>query len=269
MIGDSANGAAGNANGEVGMLLAQGGNGIGPVGAGELSARDLAQYGDGPRRRGTAGIKANTAPTDELPSLVSERQVHREAAIGVAVDSVEKGDNKIVELVEGMGGYVADNDLNTDAGGYKYAELTVKVPVKEFDTLLATTAQLGELRSKSVTGKDITEQVSDATSDEQVLVNETQKLNDRLKSGGLTEKRVAATEYELRNTRLQLARARARLGLLRKMSALSTIQISLVEKAKKTAATKPGIGFYARLERDQPRCHDSVSSGGCVSRLCW
>jgi hypothetical protein len=179
--------------------------------------------------------------------LLAERQVHREASVGVAVPSVEQTDTQIVNLVEGAGGYIASNNLNTDESGYKYAELSVKVPVKEFDTILAEIAKTGDLRSKSISGEDITEKVSDATSDEQVLVDETTKLEERLKNSGMSEKRVAQTEEQIRETRLQLARTRARLGLLRKMATLSTIQVSLTEKAKKVAAKPEDSGFLRDL----------------------
>jgi hypothetical protein len=174
--------------------------------------------------------------------LIPDRAVYREASLGVAVDNIETGSGKVEERVKAAGGYVVSNDLTTGTDGYKSAELVVKVPVAQFDSVLADLSKLGEVRSKHLTGKDITEDLSDATSDEQSLVNEVTTLDKKLKNEGMSERRTGQKEAELRALRMQLARTRARLGLLRKMGELSTLNVSLTEKAKKAAEApaKPG-----------------------------
>jgi hypothetical protein len=185
------------------------------------------------------GLAANgIVKGDSDLALVDDRQVHREANIGVAVEALEASSDKIEEMVQAAGGYVASNYLTTDAtSGYKSAQLSVKVPVKEFDHILGAIGKLGDVQSKNVTGEDITQQVSDATSDEQVLTDEVSRASKQLQEQRMSDKRTGQKEEELRQLRLQLARTRARLGLLRKMAALSTIQISLTQKAKKAAVT--------------------------------
>ena len=214
--------------------VAAGGNA--PVQVAQMEADYRAKKADIPavaanRITSYAYAPAKTLAKDEITSLVDDRQVHREASIGVAVDTLEASSEKVEETVKAAGGYIASNNLTTDTGGYKSAQLTVRVPVKEFDTILSTIGKLGDVQSKNVTGEDITEQVSDATSDEQVLVGEVTKVGKQIQ-----EKRTDQKEVELRQLRLQLARTRARLGLLRKIATLSTINVSLTEKAKKAAA---------------------------------
>jgi hypothetical protein len=223
----------------------------GPVQVAQMTAGERTRQVEAPAV-GVNGVAQYPAVTktlakDEETALVDDRQVHREASIGVAVEALEASSDKIVDTVKAAGGYVASNNLTTDAGGYKSAQLTVRVPVKEFDTILSSIGKLGDVQSKNVTGEDITEQVSDATSDEQVLVDEVGKVSKQVQAQTLSDKRVGQKEEELRQLRLQLARTRARLGLLRKMAALSTINVSLTEKAKKAAMVPDQPGWLHDL----------------------
>lgn len=180
-------------------------------------------------------------------AFIPERAVYKEASLGVAVDHIEAGSGKVEERVKVAGGFVVSNDLTTGTDGYKSAELVVKVPVAQFDSVLADIAKMGEVRSKHLTGKDITEELSDATSDEQSLVNEAALLDKKIKNESMSERRTGQKEAELRAVRMQLARTRARLGLLRKMGELSTLNISLTEKAKKVTVTEPKPGWMHDL----------------------
>jgi hypothetical protein len=224
--------------------------------AGEANRQNF----DGPRvrRRGaTAADKqlwANPASgaaaadrSSTYMAFIPERAVYKEASLGVAVDHIEAGSGKVEERVKVAGGFVVSNDLTTGADGYKSAELVVKVPVAQFDSVLADIAKMGEVRSKHLTGKDITEELSDATSDEQSLVNEVTALDKKIRNESMSERRTGQKEAELRAVRMQLARTRARLGLLRKMGELSTLNISLVEKAKKAAEAPPKPGWMRDL----------------------
>jgi hypothetical protein len=224
-----------------------------PVQVAQLQAEPRAKQTEAPVPAAAAnGITPYDAATktlakDEETALVDDRQVHREASLGVAVDTLEASSDKVEEMVKAAGGYVASNNLTTDTNGYKSAQLTVRVPVKEFDAILSSISKLGDVQSKNVTGEDITEQVSDVTSDEQVLVDEVDKVGKQVQEQRMSDKRTDQKEAELRQLQLQLARTRARLGLLRKMAALSTINVSLTEKAKKAAVAPDQPGWLHDL----------------------
>ena len=186
---------------------------------------------------GTASV-AYSAPSSTVAALPPPdedggRQVHRAASLGVEVTALEATSDRVEEMVKADSGYVASNNLSTDDSGAKSAELSVRVPTKDFETMMASIAKLGNVVSKSVTGEDITDKVSDATSAEQVLVNEAAETAEKLRVQSMSERRTGQKEAELRQIRIQLAQNRARLGLLRKMAALSTIEVSLTEKHAK------------------------------------
>jgi len=87
-----------------------------------------------------------------------------------------------------------------------------------------------------------------------VLVNEVAAAQARLKKMIASEKRVGQKEQELRQLKIQLAQTRARLGLLRRMAALSAITVQITEKPR-AALKKPadnGSGFWVGM-RDTNR----------------
>jgi hypothetical protein len=201
--------------------------------------------------RPVAGVAANMAADarvmDEAVSSF-ERQVHKDASLGIEVKALEATSNRIEEMVKAGGGFVASNNLSTDADGYKSADLSLRVPTKDFETTMASLAKLGNVVSKSVSGEDITEQVSDATSAEQVMANDVRETAEKLRRQPMSERRTGQKEAELRMLRIRLAQIRARLGLLRKMAALSTINVSLTEKVKKAqTAPPPQPGFWTDM----------------------
>lgn len=179
--------------------------------------------------------------------LVMGRQVHREGSVTVAVDKLEAASDKVEQMVKASGGFVASNNLATDSDGYKSADLSVRVPVEQFDDMLRQFAALGTVTAKSISGEDITERVSDATQAEQVLKDATQTAVRKLKNENGSEKEIRYREADLRRVKIEFAQTQARLGLLRKMARLSTINVSLTEKAKRAAQAPSQGGFLGDL----------------------
>jgi hypothetical protein len=178
----------------------------------------------------------------------AERKVRKEASLTLAVAKVEEASNTVEALVKDAGGFVASNNLSTLDGGSKAAQLAVRVPVDRFESVLGRLSRLGEVTAKSVTGEDITEQVSDAEQAEQVLGGDVRATEAELKARERDARDVWRRQQEIRNLRIQLAQTRARLALLRKQSALSAITITLEEKKPKAIAVRPPRdGFLADM----------------------
>ncbi len=185
----------------------------------------------------------------------TQRQVHKEATIGVQVANPEATSDKVADMVKETGGFVAANNLSTGEDGLKTAELTVKVPVTQFETFLGQVAHLGNVQSKNITGEDITEKASDADQTENVLEGDVQNSEARLKALGSRAK--WHDEQATRDLRTQLAEARARLVLLKRMAALSTVTIDLSQTPKPQAAAPSTGGFLNGLKSNT---HDSLGS---------
>ncbi len=198
-----------------------------------------------------------------------QRQVHKEATIGVQVANPEATSDKVADMVKETGGFVAGNTLDTGADGLKTAELTVKVPVAQFETFMGQVARLGNVQSKNITGEDITEKKSDADQTESVLEGDVQSSEARLKALGSRAK--WHDEQATRDLRTQLAEARARLVLLKRMAALSTITVDLSQTPKPPAPAPVTGGFLNGLKAST---HDALqslvtSAGALMALVIW
>ena len=197
------------------------------------------------------------------------RQVHKEATIGVEVDDAEAKSDQVAQMVKAAGGFVAANTLSTGDDGRKSADLTVKVPVMQFETVLGQVAKLGDVQAKNITGEDITGQISDSDQAEGVLEDEARRADAHLKTLG--KKAGWRDQQAAQDTRIQLAQARARLQMLKHMAALSTITVSLTEKAKPAAPPPVTSGFLGGLGDTTHAALGSLlaSAGALLALLIW
>jgi hypothetical protein len=214
---------------------------------------------------GSASSSASRG-TANLPSAL--RRVHKEARIGVAVEDVETDSNAVIGMTSSAGGYVVSNTLTTGANNLKTANLSIRVPVKQFDAVMSQISKLGDVKSKNVAGEDVTERFSDAEQAERVLGSELsvkesmlQAALQRETAARKKEKREAnyrvpwQQRAEVRQLRIEAAQARARLELLRKISELSSIEVELNEKPAAPQAT----GFTQELSRTRDEAFASFA----------
>ncbi len=216
-----------------------------------------AQTPDGaaPARRAAqiAGLNSLQALPDT--DLDVQRQVHKEASIGIQVPNPEATGDKINQMVQETGGFVAANNLTTEDDGMKSGELIAKVPEPQFETFLAQIAKLGVVVSKNITGQDITEKTSDAHEAQGVEESDLEQAEARLKALGTHAK--WEDKEDTQDLRVQLAQTRARLKLLKRMAALGTITIDLNQTPKAAAAPPVPNGFTGSLKATT---HDALQS---------
>lgn len=218
-------------------------------------AVDAAAASSAETNAGSAGVSSAGNIAASLPS--SLRRVHKEARIGVAVARVEDSGEAVEAMTKSAGGFVLSNALTTGGNGLKSANLSLRVPVGQFETVLSRIAKLGTVKSKNVAGEDITERFSDADQAERVLNSELSVKESMLQAALQREKesqkkkrvdsyRVSWQQRaDVRQLRIQTAQARARLELLKKVSELSNIEVELNEKP-----VVPGTaGFTEELGR--------------------
>lgn len=196
---------------------------------------------------GTGGAGSGRAVASISPEL--ERQVHRDASLTVQVDSAESKSEKVETSLKAEGGYVADSNLNTLDDGTKTATMTLKVPVDKFETFMATLSKLGEVKSKSVSGEDLTERISDEKQGKKVLGEEIEETQNRLKQRKLSKLQEREDRETLRELKTRIAVKQARLDLYKKMATLSNISLTLMEKPKNPLPTpEPNSGFMHELK---------------------
>lgn len=215
------------------------------------------------RRSDQVAARPEPVAGEGAGALVStERQVRKQADITVEVDKLEEKSDTVEQMVKTAGGFVANNQLSTGEDGLKTASLTTRIPVGEFENFLAKVAKLGEVKAKNVTGEDITEQVSDQNQAVRVLSDDIRLTEAKLreKRGGALH---ASDEETLRQMRVRVAQSQARLDMLKKLAALSTVTVQLREKSKSVPPVQQG-GF---LDEMRDTGHLAVQSFLQAARL--
>jgi hypothetical protein len=218
---------------------------------------------------GTYGLSMDGQALDDLyhSDGALNRQVHREASVTVQLKDPESASDQVDRMVKEAGGYVSSNNLTTDGSGSKSAQMVLKVPVAQFDTVLGEIEKLGNVTAKNVTGEDITGKVSDANTAESVLDEESTRANARLQTLGKRAK--WSDVQDARNLRIAVAQARARVDLLDKLAALADITVSLTQ----TPAPAPPAqsGFLNNLKGNSADAFQSLISsvGGLLTMVIW
>ncbi|HEX5324803.1 MAG TPA: DUF4349 domain-containing protein [Capsulimonadaceae bacterium] len=209
-----------------------------PQGYGDVNSESRsANAANGITATPQASYDTNGALTLDGVSL--DRQVHREASVTVQLKDPEAASDQVDQMTKDAGGYVASNNLSTEDSGAKSAQMVLKVPVAQFETVLAQIEKMGNVTAKNITGQDITGKVSDATQTEGVLHDEVNSAEAHLSAMGKHAK--WEDEEDARELRIQLAEARARLQLLHKLAALGNITVSLTEKPKPALPVQSGM----------------------------
>jgi hypothetical protein len=100
----------------------------------------------------TAGVTAAEAP----------QRLIKTGNLALVVTDVPQAVSSIQARVTGRGGYVESSSVSEGARGERYGYVTVRVPVEEFEPLMAQTADLAlRVESSSTNAQDVTEQYTD------------------------------------------------------------------------------------------------------------
>ena len=109
------------------------------------------------------GAPAPSAPGAPPPPADSAKVVKNGSVeLGVGKGTVTEAINRITGLATGFGGYVADTRTTGGSDGtHASGTVTVRVPAAAFEQLLGDVSKLGDVRSTTSSGVDVTAQYTD------------------------------------------------------------------------------------------------------------
>ncbi|MGZ8377942.1 MAG: DUF4349 domain-containing protein [Gemmatirosa sp.] len=174
----------------------------------------------------SAGAGAGETTTVAAPAMLI-----RTGQALVEVDSLEPAIAAVRALATRMGGYVANTALSAGREQVRSATLQLKVPSARFDALVGGLAPVGRVETVNVSAEDVGEEyvdvaarVANARRLEARLVTLLERSTSRLSD-------VLAVERELARVREEIERAEGRLRFLRTRVALSTLDVTVHERA--------------------------------------
>jgi hypothetical protein len=169
---------------------------------------------------------ASPAPVPE-PGGAWGRRIIRQAALEVELDDVDRAIARLTDLVEAAGGYVADTQVHSDEKGVTRATVTAYLPPSAFGRALGDLERLGHMRTRRVTGQDVSEEFVDLEARTRNLErHEAQLLSFMGKAQKVAD--LISLESELARVRGEIERLSGRLRFLRARTEMAGIQVSLV-----------------------------------------
>lgn len=173
-----------------------------------------------------------SATTAQLPNVsASTNMIIRNGNASVLVDSLELAIARITDMAARLGGFVANTQIQSGDRQVPSATIELKLPSTRFEQAANELAPLGKVEYVNTTAEDVGEEFVDVTA----RMTNARHLEDRLvellarRTGKLEE--VLSVERELARVREEIERYEGRLRFLRARVAMSTLSITVHEKA--------------------------------------
>ncbi len=177
------------------------------------------------------------------PAGDTQRMIIRTANLSIVVTDAAQAQQAVVDMVNGMGGYVADANAWRE-GEQLRARLTVRVPADRLDAALAAMKALAvRVQQETVSGQDVTEEFTDLNAQ---LVNleaterELRELLTEVREKTQKAEDVLAIYRELTTIRGEIERVKGRMQYLSGMTALATISVDLIPDVLAKPVVEPG-----------------------------
>jgi hypothetical protein len=176
-----------------------------------------------------------TAPPADSARIVKNGSLE----IGVGKSTVSESVNRFTAMTTGLGGYVSETrtTMSEQSGTQASATVTVRVPSASFEQLMSETSKLGEVRSTTTSGQDVTAQFTDidaqltaltATRDQYLLVlGRANNVGD-----------ILAVQDRLTQVQIQIDQLEGQKRLLTDQTSFGALSVTLLEPGA-TAAVAP------------------------------
>ncbi len=211
------------------------------------SAAEVADISDGsaPASGDDAGAPKGTgASVGANAQAVSQtkRVIIYTATVDLVVENLTVGQNKLTQLVKANDGYIAETNVGGESGEQRTGSWKVRVPVEKYEAFMAGAQRLGELQSIASSSQDVTAEFYDVTARIKNKQVEEQRLQELLRkaTGKLTE--VLQVEKELSRVRGEIEQLQGRIRVLRDLSSLTTVTITMREIKDYVPPAPPTFG---------------------------
>jgi hypothetical protein len=159
-----------------------------------------------------------------------ERKIIYKANLRVIVEDLDKARKELTGLVKKYEGITAGADLQGSSGTQRTGTWIIRIPVKHFDEFCAALLQFGVPESNTIRSQDVTEEFSDL----QKWIGNNEKTEKRLQQhldkSTKDLKEILEVEKEIARVQKETDQLQGRLQLLKDLTALTTVTLTLVER---------------------------------------
>jgi hypothetical protein len=182
----------------------------------------------------TAGAVYQTVPdVGSAPGQAAsiDRKIVKNAEINVLVEDSDTAVDRLTQVVADVGGYIVSSRVwyqpHVDGENYKYASVTLGVPVDQFEVAMRRVRGLGvRVLNENASGEDVTDQFVDLQS-RLTNLEATQARIQSFLAEAKTVDEALRINQELAQIEAQIEEVKGRMNYLSDRSAFSTITVSI------------------------------------------
>lgn len=170
-------------------------------------------------------IEGDAVSSRRIVSEATPRQIIRQAHVSLEVDDLEEGERRVLALITAPG--FIESTHRSD----EFVRIELRVPEDRLDAFLAALDDIGDIEDRSLSARDVTEQVVDWEARIENLV----ELRDRLRQlleRAETVQDLVMVERELARVQSELDSLTRRLESVRGEVALSRVAVTLTEEVQ-------------------------------------
>lgn len=165
------------------------------------------------------------APDGAGISDVDNRLIIKTGSFSIVASNVSEAANRITQFVEEKKGIIVSNQVY-DMDTRPSASVVVRVPVQVFNEVISQIKGVGEVRSESINGQDVTEEFVDLEAQlKNFRATETQFLEIMKRATQIQD--ILAVQRELMNVRSSIESIEGRVKYLNESADYSTITVYL------------------------------------------
>lgn len=184
----------------------------------------------------------STSTSTSKLSAATSRKIVKSATISLKTTTYDKSVAALENAVDNYGGFVQSSTTQGEVkAGTRTASFTVRVPTAKFSTFLDSVGKVGKIVSRSVNGKDISEDYLDTKTRLDTLETEHSRLV-KLLSVATKMSDILAIEEKLTSVETSIEEYTGELKKWDSLVDLSTVNIRLTETKKSVAKTDTFAG---------------------------
>lgn len=226
-----------------------------PAAVENMGQADAAKEAGAPPADLSSAPVYNTGTDVENAAYAASHMIIKNGDIKLLVEDTDIAIDRATQVIADMGGYIISSRVwyqpHYDGENYKYATITIGVPVDQFERTLSRLRGLAvKVLDETASGEDVTNQFVDLQSQ----VTNLEATRDRIKSfldEAQTTDEALRINAELTNVEAQIEQIKGQMNYLQDRSAYSTITVNLVPVLPELIATptptpnmwKPGETF--------------------------
>ncbi len=205
------------------------------------------------------------AAVDPSTIKVDARKIIYTAEISLVVDDFAGVPASVSALAKQHGGFVAGSSIRGSDGEPRRGDWTLRIPSARYDAFVNGAEALGQVRSINSDSQEVTAEYIDLEARVRNLTAEEQRLHKHLNENTRSLKDILEVEREIARVRGEAERIEGRLNVLKDLTALSTVTLSVEEIKDFVPPPTEEPGYTTQVARAWSGSIDAV--GGFLTSL--